>query len=64
MAEQQPGLYCIIADYAYTPTEHLVPIYQGDTAKVPRYDNFNFYARLLRIRMEIDSAHYIDPKDK
>ena len=61
MVEPLPGLCYIIADCAYTPTVHLVPIYRGDTAKVPRYDNFNFQARLLRIRMEIDSAQYIDP---
>ena len=37
--EDDPGLYSIIADCAYTPTEHLVPINRGDTAKGPRYDN-------------------------
>ena len=37
-----PGLYCAIGDCAYTPTEHLVPIFCGDMAKISRNDDFIF----------------------
>jgi DDE superfamily endonuclease len=50
LVEALPGLYCIIGDCAYTPTEHLVPIFRGDQALSPKNDNFNFYASQLRIR--------------
>jgi hypothetical protein len=39
-----PGLYCVIADCAYTATEKLVPIFRGDMARIPRNDVFTFYA--------------------
>jgi DDE superfamily endonuclease len=48
-----PHIYCVIGDCAYTPTEHLVPIYRGANATLPRNDNFNFYASQLRIRIEM-----------
>jgi DDE superfamily endonuclease len=45
---------CIIGDAAYEPTENLVPVYQGKDKYVPnKYDNFNFYASQLRIRIEM-----------
>jgi DDE superfamily endonuclease len=53
MIESLPGLFCVIGDCAYTPTEHLVPIYRGDDARISRIDNFNFYASQLRIRIEM-----------
>jgi DDE superfamily endonuclease len=43
-----PFTYCVIGDAAYTATEHLIPMFYG-----PRYDNFNFYASQLRIRIEM-----------
>lgn len=51
--ENLPGLYCAIGDCAYTPTEHLIPIFRGEHAVIPRYDNFNFFASQLRIRIEM-----------
>jgi DDE superfamily endonuclease len=44
-----PHLYCVIGDYAHTPTEHLVPIYRGVNVAVPQNDRCNFYASQLRI---------------
>jgi hypothetical protein len=48
-----PGLYCVIGNCAYTPSEKLIPIYRGADATSARYDNFNFYASQLRIRIEM-----------
>ena len=48
-----PGLYCVIGDCAYTPSEKMIPIYRGADATTARYDNFNFYASQLRIRIEM-----------
>lgn len=48
-----PGLYSVIGDCAYTPSEKLIPIYRGAEATLPRYDKFNFYASQLRIRIEM-----------
>jgi hypothetical protein len=53
MIENLPGFYCVIGDCAYTPTEHMIPIYRGYHAKTERGDNFNFYASQLRIRIEM-----------
>ena len=53
MINALPGLYCVISDCAYTPSEKLIPIYRGAEATLPRYDNFNFYASQLRIRIEM-----------
>jgi hypothetical protein len=53
LIENLPGLFCAIGDCAYTPTEHLVPIFRGDQAKYHRNDNFNFFASQLRIRIEM-----------
>jgi DDE superfamily endonuclease len=54
MIENLPGLYCVIGDCAYNSTEHLVPIYRGEAAKMStQMDNFNFYASQLCIRIEM-----------
>ena len=53
LVEQLPGFYCAIGDCAYTPTEHLVPIFRGEHALLPKNDNFNFFASQLRIRIEM-----------
>ena len=53
LVEQLPGLYCVIGDCAYTPTEHLVPTPCGQHALVAKNDNFNFFASQLRIRIEM-----------
>jgi hypothetical protein len=53
LIEKLPGLFCAIGDCAYTPTEHLVPIFTGDQAKYHKNDNFNFFASQLRIRIEM-----------
>jgi hypothetical protein len=45
--------YCIIADAAYTPTEHIVSIYAGIDRLNPRNDSFNFFASQCRIRIEM-----------
>ena len=61
--EQCPHLYnaieglpfgiCVIGDAAYEATEHMVPVYQGLEKTIPKYDNFNFFASQLRIRIEM-----------
>ena len=38
---------------AYEPTEHLVPVYQGIDKLRERYDNFNFFASQLQIRIKM-----------
>ena len=55
LVEELSGLYCaILGDCAYTPTEHLVPIFCGEHALTPRNaDKFYFFASELRIRIEI-----------
>ncbi len=53
LVEELPGLYCAIGDCAYTPTEHLIPIFRGENALSARNDNFNFFGSQLRIRIEM-----------
>ena len=53
LIELLPGLFCVIADCAYPPSEHLVAIFRGDQAKYHKNDNFNYYASQLRIRIEM-----------
>jgi hypothetical protein len=48
-----PFGYCIIADAAYTATEHIVSIYAGIDRLKKRNDDFNFYASQCRIRIEM-----------
>jgi DDE superfamily endonuclease len=52
LIEKLPGLFCAIGDCAYSPTEHLVPIFRGSQAKYHKNDNFNFYASQLQIQIE------------
>jgi DDE superfamily endonuclease len=53
LIEALPGKMCVIGDCAYTPTEHLVPIFRGANARLAIYDNFNYFASQLRIRIEM-----------
>ena len=53
LIENLPGLFCAIGDCAYTPTEHLVPIFGGPQANITANSNFNFYASQCRIRIEM-----------
>lgn len=53
LVEGLPRGYCVIGDAAYAPTEHMVPVYQGLDKTNKKYDNFNFYASQLRIRVEM-----------
>jgi DDE superfamily endonuclease len=47
LIESLPGKFCVIGDCAYTVTEHLVPIFRGDLARLEIHDNFNFFASQL-----------------
>jgi hypothetical protein len=51
--ENVPGGYVVIGDAAYTPTEHMAPIFSGVDKSRPDFDNFNFYASQCRIRIEM-----------
>ena len=53
LIKELPFGLCVIADAAYCPTEHSVPVFQGLAKHEPKYDNFNFYASQLRIRIEM-----------
>ena len=53
LIEDLPHGICVIGDAAYEPTEHLVPVYQGAERTKEKYDNFNFYASQLRIRIKM-----------
>ena len=53
LIDNLPVPFCVIGDAAYQPTEHLVAMYYGANKKRPLYDNFNFYASQLRIRIEM-----------
>ena len=53
LIENLPFGICVIGDAAYCPSEHLVPVYQGLAKAEPRYDNFNYFASQLRIRIEM-----------
>jgi len=48
-----PAGYVCIADCAYQPTEHFVPIFGGNLALKKDNDNFNFFALQLQIRIEM-----------
>jgi hypothetical protein len=45
LVESLPGFYCAIADCAYTPTEHMVPIFPAQHAALTKNDNFNFFCQ-------------------
>ena len=51
--EGLPFGMCIIGDAAYEATEKMVPVYQGYEKTIAKYDNFNFFASQLRIRIEM-----------
>ena len=51
LVEGLSGIYCAIGDCAYTASEHLIPIFREKKARIPRNNNFNFYASQLRIRI-------------
>jgi DDE superfamily endonuclease len=53
LIEQLPPGYVVIGDAAYKTSEHLVCMYHGHDRKNKDYDNFNFYASQLRIRIEM-----------
>jgi DDE superfamily endonuclease len=53
LVEDLPFGVCVIGDAAYQCTEHMVPVYQGVDKLNVKYDNFNFYASQLRIRIEM-----------
>ena len=53
LVEKLPGLLYCIGNCAYTPTEHLIPIYGSDNATKTRYDNYNFYASQLQIQIQM-----------
>jgi hypothetical protein len=48
-----PFPYCVIGDAVYTVTESLFPMFYGLDRQNARYDNFNFYASQLHIRIEM-----------
>ena len=51
--EALPGNFVVVADAAYKPTEHVVPIFYGTQRKFADNDNFNFVASQCRIRIEM-----------
>jgi len=53
LIEKLPPGYICIADCAYQPTEHLIPVFGGDLALLSDNDNFNYFASQLRIRIEM-----------
>ena len=53
LIEGLPFGVCVIGDAAYCPTEHLVPVYQGLAKQQSKYDNFNYFASQLRIRVKM-----------
>jgi DDE superfamily endonuclease len=53
LVEDLPVGLCVIGDAAYQPTEHMVPVYHGADKLHAKYDNFNFFASQLRIRVEM-----------
>ena len=49
-----PDDYAILADAAYAPTEHCLPMYYSiRRSRNPKYDNYNYYAPQLRIRIKV-----------
>lgn len=51
--EQLPLDYVILADAAYEPSEHCLPMYYGVSRHEEKYDAYNYYASQLRIRIEM-----------
>jgi len=53
LIQSLPAGYYVVADAAYTPTEHLVSVVGGVEAHNPRYDAFNYVVSQCRIRIEM-----------
>ena len=53
LIDELPGLYCVIGDNAYKPSEHCCPIYGNVDCLCESYDTYNFFASQLRIRIEM-----------
>ena len=53
VVEQLPLDFAVIADAAYAPSEHCLPMYYGTSRNTPKYDNYNFFASQLRIQIEM-----------
>ena len=53
IVESLPLDYVVLADAAYAASEHCLPMYYGTSRKNAKYDNYNFYASQLRIRIEM-----------
>jgi DDE superfamily endonuclease len=48
-----PFSFCVIGNAAYSPTESLVPMFYGPDKQRARFNNFNFYASQLCIRIKM-----------
>jgi len=53
LIESLPAGYYVVADAAYTPTEHLVSVVGGVEARTPQYDAFNYVVSQFFIRIEM-----------
>ena len=53
MVESLPDGYVVIGDPAYSPTEHMIPIFFGEATKDKENDTFNYFASQCRIRIEM-----------
>lgn len=53
LVDQLPGLFYVLGDCAYSPSEHMIPVFGGSQALNVDHDNFNFYASQCRIRIEM-----------
>lgn len=53
LVDNIPPGFIVIGDAAYTPSMRMAPIYYGVNREQPLYDNFNFFASQLRIRIEM-----------
>lgn len=53
IVESLPYDFAVVADAAYAASEHCLPMYYGTSRKKAKYDNYNYYASQLRIRIEM-----------
>jgi DDE superfamily endonuclease len=53
LIEALPGTYVVIADTAYPPSEHCVPLYGYPDTSDLDCNNFNFFGSQLRMRVEM-----------
>lgn len=51
--DKLPLDYVVLADAAYDPSEHCLPMYFGMSRHDTKYDSYNYYASQLRIRIEM-----------